>query len=80
MSEIIKPPPTTNNSLAPALSCIGNKTIVKFNGGCLKQDKITFTHGANIYIVYEINLSDSNNNYPTLKNCLFGAVELNKKS
>ena len=32
------------NSLAPVLSYIGNKTRVKFDGICLKQDKITFTH------------------------------------
>ena len=46
------------NSLAPVLSYIGNKTRVKFDGICLKQDKITFTHWktVNIYFVYEINL------------------------
>ena len=43
-NEIIKPPKISDNSLAPALSYIGNKTRVKFGGGCLKQDKITFTH------------------------------------
>ena len=60
--EVIKPPTTSGNSLAPALSYIGNKARVKFNGSCLKQAKITFTHGTivNMYIVY-----DSNNNYPT---------------
>ena len=53
--EIIKLPPTSDNRLAPALTSIGNKTRVKFDGGCLKQDKISFTHGttASIYIVYE---------------------------
>ena len=30
----------------------------------------------NIYIVYELGASASNNNDPTLKNCLFGAVTL----
>ena len=44
--EIIKPPTTSDNNLAPALNYIGNKITVKFDGGCLKQDKITFTHGA----------------------------------
>ena len=54
--ESIKPPFTSDNSLAPSLSYIGSKTRVKFVGSCLKQDKITFTHGktVNIYIVYEI--------------------------
>ena len=75
--EVIKPPTTSGNSLAPALSYIGNKARVKFNGTCLKQAKITFTHGTivNTYIVY-----DSNNNYPTLENSLFGAVKLTKNA
>ena len=42
--EIIKPPSTSDNSLAPALSYIGCKTTVKFDGDYLKQDKTTFTH------------------------------------
>ena len=42
----------------------------KFNGSCLKQDKIIFNHGktANIYIVYDLN-SNLNNFDPTLENC-----------
>ena len=43
--EVVKPPPTSNNSLNPLLCYVGAKAIVKFNGSCLKQDKITFTHG-----------------------------------
>ena len=39
--ENTKPPTTSDNTLAPALSYTGNKTRVKFDGGCLKQDKIT---------------------------------------
>ena len=80
--EIIKPPATSNNSLAPALSYIGNRTRVKFDGGCLKQGNITFIHGTivNIYIVYEIGFSDSNNNYSTLKNSLFGTIKLTKNA
>ena len=81
--EIIKPPATTDNSLAPALCYIDNKTRVKLYGSCLKQDKITFTHGktVNIYIVYEINLwnyVDSSD--PALLNLLFGAVKLVKNA
>ena len=34
--KIIKPRTTSDNSLAPELSYIGNKTRVKFDGGCLK--------------------------------------------
>ena len=54
---------------------------VKFIGSCLKQTKISYTHGAivNIYIVYELGASSSNNN-PTLKNCLFVAVTLTKNA
>ena len=38
---------TFGNRLAPALSYICNKTRLKFDGICLKQDKITFTHEKN---------------------------------
>ena len=64
------------------LSYYGSKTRVEFNGSCLKQDKITFNHGnvVNIYIVYEINKSINISNYPTLENCLFGAVRLTKNA
>ena len=34
----------SDNSLAAALSYTGNKTRVKFDVGCFKQDKILFTH------------------------------------
>ena len=70
------------HSIAPALSYIGNKTRAKFTGSCLKQDKITFIHGktVNIYIVYELSVFDSNNNYPTSENSLFGAVKLTKNA
>ena len=42
-------------------------------GSCIKQPKISYTHGkvVNIYIVYELDASRSHNNDPTLKNCLF---------
>ena len=33
---------------------------------------------ANIYIVYEINKNYNISSYPTLENCLFGAVSLTK--
>ena len=61
-NEIIKPT-TSDNSLAPVLSYICNKKGVKFDGGCLKQIKVTFIDGTigSIYIVHEIIFSDSNN-------------------
>ena len=58
------------------------KTRVEFNGSCLKQDKIMYTHGkiVNIYIVYETVGGYSDANYPTLQNALFGAVKLTKNA
>ena len=80
--KIIKPPNIFDNSLAPALSYTDHKTRLNFGGSCLKQDKITFTHGkiVNICIVYEISVSDSKNNYFTLKIVLFGAVKLTENA
>ena len=54
---------------------------MKFGGRCLKQSyKLTYTHKiiVSIYIVYELSASTSNDNDPTLKNYLFGAVTLTK--
>ena len=70
----------SNNKITPELSCYGTKITVEFNGSCLKQDKVTYSHGkiVNIYIVYEINKNYSINTYPTLENCLFEAVSLSK--
>ena len=41
-----------------------------------------YPHGkvVHIYIVYELGVSSSHNNYPTLKNCLFGAVTLTENT
>ena len=57
-----------------------NKIRVKFNGGCLKQDRPTLLHGGiiNVYIVYEITNNFNVSSYPTLKNCFFGVVKLTK--
>ena len=44
-SESIKPPTTSDNSLTPELNYYGIKTRVKFNGSCLKQPKISCSHG-----------------------------------
>ena len=61
----------------------GSKVRVKFNKGCLKQsNKLTYDCGSrvNIYIVYELGVSSSNDSDPTLKNCLFSAVTLTKNA
>ena len=81
-AKSIKPLTTSDNSFTPALSSYGAKTGAKFVGSCLKQPKISFTHGKveNIYIVYELCASSSHNNDPTLKICLFGAVTLTKNA
>ena len=64
------------------LDYYGTKTRLEFNGSCLKQDSVTFNHRkvVNIYIVYEINKSINISDYPTLENCLFGAVSLTKNA
>ena len=79
-AESIKPPTTSDNSLTPELNYYGTKTRVKFNGSCLQQSKISYTHSTTvtIYIVYELGASGSHDNDPTLKNCLFGAISLTK--
>ena len=58
----------------------GTKIIVKFNRDCLKQEETTFNQVkiVNIYIVYETERSVNISSYPTLENCLFGAVKLTK--
>ena len=78
--ESIKAPTTPNKILDPSQDYVGTKAKVKFSGDCLKQEKITFNHGkiVNIYIVYEIERSVNISSYPTLENCLFGAVKLTK--
>ena len=72
----------TNYSITPKLSFYGSKIKVRFNGSCLKQDKITYTHGktVNIYIVFEMSKNYNVASYPTLENCLFAAVSLTKNN
>ena len=68
--ESIKPPTTSDNSLAPAINNYGSKIRVTFARSCLKQsNKLSYTHGkiVNIYIVYELGASSSHINDPTLK-------------
>ena len=76
--EMINSIPVSNYSITPELSYYGTKTRVKFSGSCLKQDKATYNHRTivNIYIVYEISTNYNISSYPTLENCLFGAVYL----
>ena len=81
-AETIKPSSMSDNILTPTVNYYGTKMRVKFIGSCLKQPKISYIHGRkeNIHIVYELGASSSNNNDPTLKNCLYGAVTLTKSA
>ena len=81
-AETIEPPSTSDNSLTPALNSYGTKTRVKFTGSCLKQPKISYTHGTivKIYIFYELGASIPHRDDPTIKNCLNGAVTLIKNA
>ena len=73
---------SSNYMIASSLDYLGATIKVKFSRSCLRQDKITYTHGkiVNIYIVYEICKNYNISNYPTLQNCLFGVVSLNKNA
>ena len=82
-NESIKPNPVSNSIINPSLiKYLDTKIRVKLNGSCLKQDKITYTHGkvVNIYIVYKIFSYSYRDDCPTLENCLFGAVTLIKNT
>ena len=82
-NETIKPPTVSDNSLTPFIDNHGSKVRLKFNGSCLKQsNKLKYSYGSwvNIYIVYEIGASSSNDSDPTLKHCLFGSVTLTKNA
>ena len=78
--ESIKPLSTSNKMLNPSLNHVRTKAKVKFNGDCLKQEKIIFNQVkiVNIYIVYETEKSVNRSSYPTLEKCLFCAVKLTK--
>ena len=59
-----------------------DKKTAKFDGSCLKQDQAKLFLGGivNIYIVSEITDNFNVSSYPTLENCLFGAVKLTKNA
>ena len=46
-NESITPLSAPNSFLAPSLNYLGTKIRIKFSGSCLKQDKVTYTHGKN---------------------------------
>ena len=69
---------TSDNSFAPKITDIHNSKIaLKFEGNCLKQDKVSFAQRnmVNIFVVYEVNTWSRNLKSDfTFKGCLFGAV------
>ena len=81
-AESIKPPTTSDNSFTPELNYYDDfKVRVKFTGSCLKQPKFIYTYKTivNIYIVYELGASTSNDNDPTLKKLFIWCNYFNKK-
>ena len=74
--EKINPPCTINKSLSPKLVWMSNsKTRLRFTGSCLKQDKATFTTNN----VLDRWSQDLNAKF-TLKDCLYGSIEITKYS
>ena len=74
---------TSDYGITPYLSYYNtNKARVKFDGGCLKQNPGSLFHGGivNVYIVYKISKNINISDYPTVENCLFGAVKLTKNA
>ena len=80
--ESIKHFTTSDNSPTPLIDYYSYKIRLKFNGSILRQHKFSYTHEKiiNIFIVYELSASSSNDNDPTLKNYSFGAVTLTKNA
>ena len=78
--ESFKAPTTDNKMINPSLDFVDTKARVMFSGDCLKEEKMTFNHGkiVNIYIFYELEKSVNISSYPTLENCLFGAIKIAK--
>ena len=66
---------TANHSITPNLAYYGTKPR-----SCLKQGEATFNHGKVVNIVYKIRKSINISDYPTLENCLFGAVSFTKNA
>ena len=79
-NKVIKPSTTADNNLAPLVISTGISTVLRFGGSCLKQDKSSFVplNTVNVFIVYETIKNNPITSYPTLENCLFGAVKLTK--
>ena len=81
--ETIKPYATSDDSPTPYSNRYGRKIRLKLNKSCLTQSNTLaydYGHTVNVYIVYKLGASTSNDDDPTIKNCLFGAVTLTKNA
>ena len=82
--ETIKNPATSDNSFSPKLTYIHNsKIVVKYEGSCLTQDKVSFTYRSvvNFFIDYKLDtLSRDLSTDFRLKDCLLEAVKLTKNA
>ena len=68
--ETITPDATSDNSLTPLIDHQGSKLRLKFSKSCLNHpNKITYGYGhsVNVYTVYELGASSSNDSDPTIK-------------
>ena len=56
--------------------------LLKFDGGCFKQNQGTLLHRetVNIYIVYEMTHNFNLSRYPILEHCLFGDAKLTESA
>ena len=86
-NESLKLCTTSDNSLTPILNYYDDPKIkVSFDISCLKQDRVTFSHGkiVNIYIVYKririANINGDRDSNLTVEDCLFGKVTLAKNA
>ena len=72
--ETITPYATSDNSFTSLIDHYGVRIRLKFNKSCLKHsNKLTYDYGhrVNIYTVYELGASSSNDSDSTLKNCFY---------
>ena len=70
------------NGLYPSVNYVNEKLSLKFEGSCLAQTNVIYTHKniVNIYIVYETGATTRNSYEPKLINSLFTIVTLVKNS
>ena len=81
-NETITPYATSDNSLTHFIDRYDTRIRFKFNKGCLKQsNKLIYGYGhiVNVYIVYELGASGSNDNNPSLQKLFIWCSYFNKK-